>query len=629
MLRIPDDLAFGIQEDIQLNPNDKKKPFNELLDNSLFLHMTAYTFAELVSNQKVGRAKTSMASLLSMTNNEFQDWQEGPQGMANYIFDKDEFAGYVDAFFQILSEAYMVEIIQALSDENYIPETTIDDDLKEKMKLLEFKLEDISDESKMKKLLRSYFVETENKETGKKTKDFEEKLVDNSGDLMDAFDKGREIIYEDLRKFVRLVGDKTIRFDTDDYLDYIFKEEHNVSLDVHYGGRNRKETKLIGLAREDKAIAINEKDKLPIFNATLLNNESIELEGWFGKKNYDSISDVYQEVSKMSFDGLEKHLEDNLISDNPSRLKDLIYTFITPDMGRLDVGKLAIHIRKTDKTEKRFITDWRKQQGQMAESNKEAQNLEAFLELYFDAFEVIDDFDSKILPKLYDKKSESKYLEADIAEMFGDEEDTDEDEIDVESLRQIQADRKKLEEEGGNIGDITEGDSKEKESPTQAEEELLGKLKELRQSALAHIQKIIDVKEEGIYEMWIDHAGDDIATVVGRLFEKNMETVIMDDKGHFSSHANFNENTAQQYYVSQSGNTLEQIVWGVLEFEPTYYIDTKEFNISRPTGQSITGKKKDEYDRIRRPLASMPKEEEAQKLLKLKLGYNRLKALVN
>jgi len=87
----------------------------------------------------------------------------------------------------------------------------------------------------------------------------------------------------------------------------------------------------------------------------------------------------------------------------------------------------------------------------------------------------------------------------------------------------------------------------------------------------------------------------------------------------------FDMSTSREIEVDYSAiaNITENLFSAQVKFTPERFIDVKEFEIRNPTGKTLTGKQSTSIAGKKGAQTDLGK-----KVLKLQMGYNRLKAMV-
>lgn len=612
-LRIPDNLAFDIKEDIYLVPEEKSSTFAEVIEHPMGLRMLAYVFSEVSQNKDIEKVQRNLPDFLELTKEEF-DEEVGDND--SFRFDEDEFKSYQKAFFKaIQNEALttgMRELSRAITslkadDDKYSMTNVFGIDAQTIMDEMSIQFKDLEKNSKMNKLLTSQISREEDEETGK-TKTKVELGIESTGGLMDAFDKSKPLLFTDLEDYID-VEEPNIVFDTTKYVNKLF-ETYNIDI--------TEDTKQSGGER----IQAGTNESIPLFNITVAAMtrkpdggyapEKITVQGFAGKKTYDSFSEFYDAFDSIDVSKLESHLEDTLLSSTKSPLADVIYQFITPEDGKLDTGKLVIILEKNEKDEKKLMQSFVRQFGGISAGNdKKVANIEVILQRFLDLFNAIEDYDSDILTEMYESNTDPK----DISYMF--EQTTEREE-------------REEEEEAGTATDVDDvvKPQGQKDEADGEKQKLINELKGIT-PALTKLESKYDIEleEKDIYQLWKDNITTEQLEdwINSQMKAKSKQIFVHDEEYRTPGMPDFDMSTAREIEVDYSavGDITENVFTAKVEFTPERFIDVKDFEVKNPTGKTLTGKNK---IGLRGKRGAKP--DLAKKLLKLQMGYNRLKAMV-
>ena len=612
-LRIPDSLAFDIKEDIYLVPEEKSSTFSEVIEHPMGLRMLAYVFSEVTQNKEIEKIQRNLPDFLELTKEEF-DEEVGNND--SFRFDEDEFKSYQKAFFKAIQNEAITTGMRELAksfkslkadDDKYSMTNVFGMDAQTIMDEMSIQFKDLEKNSKMNKLLTSQITREEDEETGK-TKTKVELGIESTGGLMDAFDKGRPLLFTDIEDYIE-VDDSNIVFDTTKYVNKLFAT-YNVDI--------TEDTKQSGGER----VQAGASESIPLFDIAVAamtrspdggyKPEKITVQGFAGKKTYDSFSEFYDAFESIDLNALEAHIEDTLLTSKKSPLADVIYQFITPKDGKLDTGQLEIILEKNEKDEKKLMQSFVRQFGGISASNdKKVANIEVILQRFLDLFNAIEDYDNDILTEMYESNTDPK----DISYMFEDmaEREEREEQEEAETATEVED----VVEPEGKKGDVD--DEKQK---------LINELKGIS-PALAKLEAKYDIEldEKDIYQLWKDNISTEQLEdwINSQMKAPSKQIFVHDEEYRTPGMPDFDMSTAREIEVDYSavGDITENVFTAKVEFTPERFIDVKDFEIKNPTGKTLTGK-----NTIGLRGKSGAKPDLAKKLLKLQMGYNRLKAMV-
>lgn len=601
-LRIPDSLAFDIKEDIYLVPEEKSATFAEVIEHPMGLRMLAYVFSEVSTNKAISKIQRALPDFLDLTQEEFED-EVGSSD--SFRFDEDEFKSYQQAFFKAIQKETLTtgmrelaSLIQGLDskDDEYNMTNVFDTNTQKIMDELDLQFSDLEKNSKLNKFITSSisFSEKDAKvETG----------LETTGNLMDAFDKSKPILYTDVVDYIKVDGD-TITFDTTKYLKKLFSEEHKVDItqDSKYSGESG-----FGSKEED----------VPLFKVLVegmkrkeeggYEASKVTVEGLAGKKTYDSFDGFFSIFSDLNMKELEKHLEKKLLSSSESPLTNVIYRFITPDNGKLDTGMLTLTIEKTEKDSDKLMQSFVRQLGGIAEGSEgKVGTIEVIIKTWFDVFDIIkEEYGENVLDERFTTGSEdmSSAVEDDSAREAREQQEEAESATDVEEVVEPESDKK-------------------------GKEEYMKKLTGLS-SNLSQIEDKynIELDEKDIYQLWKDETSDlELQTWINSAMKAPSKNIFVHDAEYRTpGQEGFDINTAVEIEVDNKSlnDITETMFTAKVGFEPERYIDVKEFEIKNPTGKTLTGRDSSSIKGKKFANTDLGK-----KVLKLQMGYNRLKAMV-
>ena len=256
--------------------------------------------------------------------------------------------------------------------------------------LKEFTLSQIDDRSAIDNLL---FINERGSSEGSSS----EGEPQQSGELIDAFDKSKPILFEDITDYFNYESTR-IDFDIKTYIEDLFKKEGfgdiNAKDSPFKVGQTRSETKtesgtdFKGKKFEGKVKVFSEKDEqdnIPLLYVILQGDERVgystedvqfKIEGFTGSKIYNSLEEVYDEMSELQTNPkvLEKYIEKIILSQDKHPLKDIIYSYLIPEKRKLKLGELKISVSNTESGSEKKKTSW-------VESTKTKLNLDKDVEI--------------------------------------------------------------------------------------------------------------------------------------------------------------------------------------------------------------------------------------------------------
>ena len=156
---------------------------------------------------------------------------------------------------------------------------------------------------------------------------------DTTGGFIEAFLDSRPILYEEIKDHIEVKGNQII-FDTEKYIEQI-------SVAEGYGKLEKEDSKLTIASPKSGEV----DETVEIFSIYRTNDGRYRMEG-FGKtrlvSNVEETWDVYQNL--LSMDNLEKYIEKVVLSQKQSPLKNVLLSLVEPEDRMLNVGKLDIFV---------------------------------------------------------------------------------------------------------------------------------------------------------------------------------------------------------------------------------------------------------------------------------------------
>ena len=156
---------------------------------------------------------------------------------------------------------------------------------------------------------------------------------DTTGGFIGAFLDSRPILYEEIKDHIE-VKDNQITFDTEKYIEQI-------SVAEGYGKLEKEDSKLT--IASPKSGEVNET--VEIFSIDRTNDGRYRMEGFGKTRLIDDVEetwDVYQNL--LSLKNLEKYIEKVILSQKQSPLKSVLLSLVEPEDRMLNVGKLDIFV---------------------------------------------------------------------------------------------------------------------------------------------------------------------------------------------------------------------------------------------------------------------------------------------
>ena len=631
-----DDYDFTLEGDRNAN-------FQELMENKLFRWMLAYPFSwvERTHKAKARHAleliQGRLGDLLDLTQQEFNE----EYAETEYEFDEAEFREYKRAFFQTIGSTTIPQVIAALEQEDLLSASVIPRNILYKMKEMDFTMNDLLDNNKTQRMFDAKTTEQGFKpglphgarEEGK------------SAGLMGAFLESRPILYEEIRSHIKVDGHE-IKFDTEKYLSEISEAEGFGKLD---------DSELV-VASPRKSSEIEKT--VEIFSISNTNDGRYRIEGFDKTRTVDDIEeawDVYRNATDL--EKLEKHIEDTILSQKKSPLSDILYSVVEPDDRMLDVGKLVIHLDqlsqgdkgkagfgKTEPIGKKSWKNWvRELEGKVSETNPDVTKIENLLNYAFPIFNKDGTF-SRI--------DESKHMQKVQSMKDGVLED-----LITEDLYDIWEDNGKPDGSDYHLVDDLANaiwrHALEKDMARGDEGKKIGYHREGQfasgvENALEAINA--DIKSRRAKQDIQGTPTDKPRAEKHRKFTESGEPAVTDKRGKAKASdrsigsvggGGGHSGGGDAFPVLDAGKKKKGMIQLRVSFTPTKLVSARKYEMFTPSqdyeGKTITGKDK------RGPLggkgpttaravsgdAAKDKEKDFKTIMGLKLGYNRLKGLVN
>ena len=402
---------------------DSNANFQQLMDNKLFRWMLAYPFSWIERKHKASARNAleliqgRLGDLLDLTQQEFDE----KHGDSRYEFDAGEFTKYKKDFLQTISQTTIPQVVAALEAEDLLSAQVIPRNIMSNMREMDFTMGDLMDNNKTQRMATAKTTQSGFKPglphgaRGKGRKEPYGPLgegidPEKSAGLMGAFLESRPILYEEIRRHIKVKGHE-IKFDTEKYISELSEAEGFGKLD--------DSEFVIASARKSSAI----EKTVEIFSISKTNDDRYRIEGFGRTRTVDNIDeawDVYRNATDL--EKLEQHIEDTILSQKKSPLSDILYSVVEPEDRMLDVGKLEIMIDqlsqsdkgragfgKTEPISKKSWINWvRALEGKTSETNPDVTKIEnllnhAFPNFHRDApFSVVDN--SKHMQKVQSMK---------------------------------------------------------------------------------------------------------------------------------------------------------------------------------------------------------------------------------
>ena len=307
---------------------NKNADYQTLIEEKFFRQMLAYPFSWISnrkSNSKLDMIQGRMGGLLTYTQEEF-DREPDNEG---YEFDEQDFKDYQRKFLDTMEKQLIDEIVKDLKRENLLPDDILSTSILAKMKEMGFILSDLDNNNKLQRTMK-----------GKKTAEgFKEGLPfgamddDTTGGFIGAFLDSRPILYEEIKDHIE-VKDNQITFDTEKYIEQI-------SVAEGYGKLEKEDSKLTIASPKSGEV----DETVEIFSIDKTNDGRYRMEGFGKTRLIDDVEetwDVYQNL--LSLKNLEKYIEKVILSQKQSPLKNVLLSLVEPEDRMLNVGKLDIFV---------------------------------------------------------------------------------------------------------------------------------------------------------------------------------------------------------------------------------------------------------------------------------------------
>lgn len=307
---------------------NKNADYQTLIEGKFFRQMLAYPFSWISnrkSNSKLDMIQGRMGGLLTYTQEEF-DREPDKEG---YEFDERDFKDYQKKFLDTMEKQLIDEIVKDLKRENLLPDDILSTQILAKMKEMGFILSDLDNNNKLQRTMK-----------GKKTAEgFKEGLPfgamddDTTGGFIGAFLDSRPILYEEIKDHIE-VKDNQITFDTEKYIEQI-------SVAEGYGKLEKGDSKLTIASPKSGEV----DETVEIFSIDKTNDGRYRMEGFGKTRLIDDVEetwDVYQNL--LSLKNLEKYIEKVILSQKQSPLKSVLLSLVEPEDRMLNVGKLDIFV---------------------------------------------------------------------------------------------------------------------------------------------------------------------------------------------------------------------------------------------------------------------------------------------
>ena len=156
---------------------------------------------------------------------------------------------------------------------------------------------------------------------------------DTTGGFIGAFLDSRPILYEEIKDHIE-VKDNQITFDTEKYIEQI-------SVAEGYGKLEKEDSKLTIASPKSGEV----DETVEIFSIDKTNDGRYRMEGFGKTRLIDDVEetwDVYQNL--LSLKNLEKYIEKVILSQKHSPLKNVLLSLVEPEDRMLNVGKLNIFV---------------------------------------------------------------------------------------------------------------------------------------------------------------------------------------------------------------------------------------------------------------------------------------------
>jgi len=373
---------------------NKNADYQTLIEEKFFRQMLAYPFSWISnrkSTSKLDMIQGRMGGLLTYTQEEF-DREPDNEG---YEFDEKDFKDYQRKFLDTMEKQLIDEIVKDLRRENLLPKDILSKEILAKMKEMGFILSDLDNNNKLQRTMKA--KKTVEVKDGKKTVRFREGLPfgamddDTTGGFIGAFLDSRPILYEEIKDHIKVKKPNQIIFDTEKYIE-------EISVSEGYGKLEKEDSKLTIAGSRGR-----ELDKeVEIFSVGKTNDGRYRMEGFGKTRLIDDVEetwDVYRDL--LSLENLEKYIEKVILSQKQSPLKNILLSLVEPEDRMLEVGKLNIFVDNlsvggnqsvgfgnTDVLTKETWMKWlRRTEDKKVEGNKDVKMVGSLMNLAFDLFD--------------------------------------------------------------------------------------------------------------------------------------------------------------------------------------------------------------------------------------------------
>ena len=308
---------------------NKNADYQTLIEEKFFRQMLAYPFSWISnrkSNSKLDMIQGRMGGLLTYTQEEF-DREPDNEG---YEFDERDFKDYQRKFLDTMEKQLIDEIVKDLRRENMLPKEILSEEILVKMKEMGFILSDLDNNNKLQRTMKA-----------KKTAEgFREGLPfgamddDTTGGFIGAFLDSRPILYEEIKDHIEVKKPNQIIFDTEKYIE-------KISVAEGYGKLEKEDSKLTVAGSRGREL----NKEVEIFSVGKTNDGRYRMEGFGKTRLIDDVEetwDVYRDL--LSLENLEKYIEKVILSQKQSPLKNILLSLVEPEDRMLEVGKLNIFV---------------------------------------------------------------------------------------------------------------------------------------------------------------------------------------------------------------------------------------------------------------------------------------------
>lgn len=629
-----DDYDFTLEGDRNAN-------FQELMENKLFRWMLAYPFSwvERTHKAKARHAleliQGRLGDLLDLTQQEFNE----EYAETEYEFDEAEFREYKRAFFQTIGSTTIPQVIAALEQEDLLSAQVIPKNILSKMREMDFTMNDLLDNNKTQRMFDAKTTE----QGFKPGLPHGAKEEGKTAGLMGAFLESKPILYEEIRSHIKVDGHE-IKFDTEKYISEISEAEGFGKLD--------DSEFVVASARKSSEI----EKTVEIFSISNTNDGRYRIEGFDKTRTVDDIEeawDIYRSATDL--EKLEKHIEDTILSQKKSPLSDILYSVVEPEDRMLDVGKLVIHVDqlsqgdkgkagfgKTEPISKKSWINWvRALEGKTSETNPNVTKIENLLMQAFNLFARDEPFSKLDGSKQMQKVQEMKdgVLEDLTAKELHD--------IWKDSGKPTGNDLDKVDNLANAIWRHALGKDMARGSEGEMGYHREGQFASGVENALEAINA--DIKSRRAKQDIQGTPTDKPRAEKHRKFTESGEPAVTDKQGKAKASdrsigpiggGGGHSGGGDAYPVLDAGKKKRGMIQLRVSFTPTKLVSARKYEVFTPSkdyeGKPITGSDK------RGPLGgkgpttaravggnASDKEKDFKTLMELKLGYNRLKGLVN